>query len=168
IAMSSAVQLTPALFSVWQLMRAILVVIAVGRATAVVKDAPLALISGLGVGIMIEALLAAEQYAGGNTQPGGTLGHRNILGLTSHFAVMPAFALLLAGRRTRLFAFVVLAGAVVALAGGGRATIGLYAIGLIVTIALSIRSKSTGRKKAIPGAPLLGLLLAAPLMIWAI
>jgi hypothetical protein len=114
----SATQMTPALFSVWQLMRAILVFVAVARATAIVKDAPIALISGLGVGIMIEAMLAAKQYAGGNTQPGGTLGHRNILGLTSHFAVMPAFALLLAGRRTKLFFFVVLAGAVVALAGG--------------------------------------------------
>ena len=164
----SATQMTPALFSVWQLMRAILVFVAVARATAVVKDAPIALISGLGVGIMIEALLAAKQYAGGNTQPGGTLGHRNILGLTSHFAVMPAFALVLAGRRTKLFFFVVLAGAVVALAGGGRATIGLYAIGLIVTIALSIRLKSTGRKNAIAGAAFLALLMAAPVMMWAI
>ena len=168
IATLGATQMTPALFSVWQLMRAVLVFVAVARATAVVKDAPIALFAGLGVGIMIEAVLAAKQYAGGNTQPGGTLGHRNILGLTSHFAVMPAFALLLAGRRTKLFAFVVLAGAVVALAGGGRATIGLYAIGLIVTIALSIRLKSTGRKNAIAGAALLGLLLAAPVMMWAI
>ena len=164
----SATQMTPALFSVWQLMRTILVFVAVARATAVVKDAPIALISGLGVGIMIEALLAAKQYAGGNTQPGGTLGHRNILGLTSHFAVMPAFALVLAGRRTKLFFFVVLAGAVVALAGGGRATIGLYAIGLIVTIAVSIRLKSTGRKNAIAGAAFLALLMAAPVMMWAI
>ena len=168
VATLGATQMTPALFSVWQFLRAVLVFVAVARATAVVKDAPIALFAGLGVGIMIEAVLAAKQYAGGNTQPGGTLGHRNILGLTSHFAVMPAFALLLAGRRVKLFAFVVLAGAVVALAGGGRATIGLYAIGLIVTIALSIRLKSTGRKNAITGAVLLGLLLAAPVMLWAI
>ena len=168
IATVGATQIAPAMFSVWQLLRAVLVFVAVARATAVVKDAPIALFAGLGVGIMIEAAVAVKQYAGGNTQPGGTLGHRNILGLTSHFAVMPAFALVLAGRRTRLFALVVLAGAVVALAGGGRATVGLYAIGLIVTIALSIRSKSTGRKNAIAGAALLGLLLAAPLMIWAI
>lgn len=167
VAILGATQITPALFSLWQLMRAVLVFVAVARATAVVKDAPIALLAGLGIGIMIEALLAAKQYAGGNTQPGGTLGHRNILGLTSHFAVMPAFALLLAGRRSKFFAFVVLAGAVVALAGGGRATIGLYAIGLVVTMALSIRLKSTGRKNAIAGAALLGLLLAAPAMMWA-
>ena len=116
---------------------------------------------------MIEALLAAKQYAGGNTQPGGTLGHRNILGLTSHFAVMPAFALLLAGRRVTAR----LRGArrrSDCAGRGGRATIGLYAIGLVVTIVLSIRHKPTGRKNAIAGAALLALLLAAPVMMWAI
>lgn len=163
-----AVQLTPALFSVWQLLRAILVFVAVARATAVVKDAPLALVAGLGIGIGIESVLATKQYLGGNMQPGGTLGHRNILGLTSHFAVMPAFALLLAGRRTQLAALVVLAGAVIAIAGGGRATIGLYAVGLLITIVLSIRHKMTGRKGAIAGAAVLGLLLAAPIMLWAV
>ena len=168
IALPGAAQLTPSLFSVWQLMRAVLVFLAVARATAVVKDAPVALIAGLGVGITIESLVAVKQYMGGNTQPGGTLGHRNILGLTSHFAVMPAFAMLLGGRKMKMFALVVLAGAMIALAGGGRATIGLYAIGLVVTIALSIRLKSTGRKNAIAGAALLGLLVAAPVMMWAI
>ncbi len=38
----------------------------------------------------------------------------------------------------------------------------------MVTIALSIRLKTTGRKNAIAGAALLGLLLAAPVMLWAI
>lgn len=168
IATFNATQLTPALFSIWQFMRAILMFVAVARATAVVRDAPIALVAGLGIGLIIEALVAAKQYAGGNTQPGGTLGHRNLLGLMSHFAVMPAFSLLLAGRRTKVAAMVVLAGAIVALAGGGRATVGLYAIGLVVTIVLSIRHKGTGRKSAMAGAAVLALLLAAPVMLWSI
>ena len=168
IATVNATQVTPALFSIWQFMRAILVFVAVARATAVVRDAPIALFAGLGMGLLIESLVAVKQYAEGNTQPGGTLGHRNLLGLLSHFAVMPAFALLLAGRRTKVTALVVAAGAIVALAGGGRATVGLYAIGLAVTMVLSMRHKASGRKSGIAGAALLILLLAAPAMLWSI
>lgn len=168
IATFNATQLTPALFSIWQFMRAVLVFVALARATAVVRDAPIALLGGLGIGLMIEAVVAAKQYAGGNTQPGGTLGHRNLLGLMSHFAVMPAFALLLAGRRTKMAAMVVVAGGIVALAGGGRATVGLYAIGLGITTLVSIRHKLTGRKSAVAGAAVLALVLAAPAMLWAI
>jgi hypothetical protein len=168
VATFNATQVTPALFTIWQFMRAILVFVAVARATAVVRDAPIALVGGLGIGLMIEAIIAANQYAGGNTQPGGTLGHRNLLGLMSHFAVMPAFALLLAGRRTKTAAMVVVAGGIVALAGGGRATVGLYAIGLGITTLVSIRHKLTGRKSAVAGAAVLALVLAAPAMLWAI
>lgn len=168
IATFNAIQLTPALFSIWQLLRAILVIVAVARATAVAKDAPIALVAGLGIGIAIEALIVSYQYARGNTQPGGTLGHRNLLGMASHFAVMPAFALLLAGRRTALALLAVAAGAVVAIAGGGRATVGLYAIGLTITILVSLRHKVTGRKTAIAAAVVLALALAAPAMLWAV
>jgi hypothetical protein len=164
----SATQLTPVLFSVWQFMRAILVCIAVARATAVVRGAPAALVIGLGVGIMFETAVAVSQYAGGNTQPGGTFGHRNLLGIMSHFAVMPAFALLLAGRRTKTAALVVVAGAIIALAGGGRATVGLYAVGLVITTILSIRYTGSGRKSAVAGAAVIALLLAAPAMLWSI
>jgi hypothetical protein len=168
VATFNAIQITPALFSVWQYMRAILVCIAVARATAFEKDAPIALVAGLGIGVSIEAVVALKQYVGGNIQPGGTLGHRNLLGIATHFAVMPAFALLLAGRRTALAAAVIGAGAAIAIAGGGRATIGLYAAGLLVTTMLSIRHRMTGRKGAIAGAAVVGLLLAVPIMMWAV
>ena len=164
----NADQLTPAVFYIWQFMRACLVCVAVARASATSKDAPLALVAGLGLALVIEAVLATKQYLGGNPQPGGTLGHRNILGLTSHFVVMPAFALLLAGRRNVLDAMVVGAGALSALVGGSRATIGLLACGLLITTLLSMRHKVTGRKSALAGAAVVGLLLAIPAMMWAI
>lgn len=163
-----AAQPTAVGFYVWQLMRAIFVCIAVVRATTAEKNAAVALAAGLGTGIIAEALLATKQYLGGDMQPGGTLGHRNILGLTSHFAVLPALALLLAGRRSLLAATVVIAGALIAVTGGGRATIGLYVAGIILTTALSMRHKITGRKAALAGAAGFCLLLAAPVMMWSI
>lgn len=164
----SADQFIPAAFYIWQFMRACVVCVAVARATAVSKDAPFALFAGLGLALVVEAMLATKQYLGGDPQPGGTLGHRNILGLTSHFVVMPAFAMLLAARRNALDAIVVFFGALSALVGGSRATIGLLAIGLIITTILSMRHKVTGRKSAMAGAAVIGLVLAVPAMMWAI
>ena len=159
---------TPAVFYIWQFCRAVVVFMAVARATATQKGAPFALVAGLGTATIIQALVAAKQYVGGDPAAGGTLGHRNILGLTSHFAVMPAFALLLAGRRTLPAVAVVVAGAVIALTGGGRATIGLFGIGVVVTTVLSMRHKMTGRKGAMAGLAVLLLVLSAPAMMWAV
>lgn len=161
-------QFVPAAFYVWQFVRAMLVCVAIARASAASKDAPLALFAGLGIALVIEAVLATKQYLGGLESPGGTLGHRNILGLTSHFVVMPAFALLLAARRNKFDAVVVFAGAVSALVGGSRATIGLVAIGLLITTILSMRHKVTGRKSAMAGAAVIALVLSVPAMMWAI
>lgn len=158
----------PAIFYIWQFCRAIVVFLAVARATAAQKGAPFALVAGIGTATLIEAVVAAKQYIGGNPAAGGTLGHRNILGLTSHFAVMPAFALLLAGRRNLAAIAVVLAGAIIALTGGGRATIGLFGIGVAITTVLSIRHKMTGRKSIIAGLAVLLLVLSAPAMMWAV
>jgi O-antigen ligase len=159
---------SPAIFYVWQFGRAVVVFLAVARATAAQEGAPFALIAGLGTATVIEALVAAKQYVGGDPAAGGTLGHRNILGLTSHFAVMPAFALLLAGRRDLPAMVVLVAGAVIALTGGGRATIGLFGIGVVITTILSIRHKLTGRKSMMAGLAVLLLVLSAPAMMWAV
>jgi O-antigen ligase len=163
-----AEKLTPAIFYIWQFCRAIAVFLAVARATAAQNGAPFALVAGIGTATLVEAVVATKQYLGGNLAAGGTLGHRNILGLTSHFAVMPAFALLLAGRRTLSAIAVVTAGAVIALTGGGRATIGLFGIGVVVTTILSIRHKKTSRKSMMAGVAVLLLVLSAPAMMWAV
>jgi O-antigen ligase len=128
----------------------------------------MALAAGLGCAIGIESVLVMKQFAAGNHEPGGTLGHRNILGMTSHFATMPAFALLLAGYRQRLAALAVFCGAIVALLGGSRATIGLLAIGLFVTTLVSMRHKMTGRKGAVAAAAAILGLCAVPLMVWSV
>ena len=164
----AARQVMPSLFYAWQLLRAVVVFVAVARASAAAEGAPFALAAGLGSAIMIEALMTTEQFLSGNPQPGGNLGHRNFLGLTSHFAVMPAFALLLMGRRSYLASLVVLSGLLIAVEGGSRATIGLMGSGLVVTAVLSMRHRFTGRKAAFAVAAVVALALAIPATIWAV
>ena len=164
----AAHQLTPVGFYAWQLARVTLVFIAISRVTARYEGAALALAAGLGCAIAIEALLVIKQFGSGNPELGGTFGHRNILGMTSHFATMPAFALLLAGYRQRLAALTVFCGVIVALLGGSRATIGLLALGIFATTLLSIRHKMTGRKGAVAATAIIAVLCSAPLMIWSV
>ena len=164
----AAHQLMPVAFYVWQLGRAALLFAAIARATACHERAPLALAGGLGCAIAIEALLVIKQFASGNGAPGGTLGHRNILGMTSHFATLPAFALLLAGYRQRLAALTVFCGIIVALLGGSRATIGLFALGVLTATLFSMRHKMTGRKGAVAAAAAVLAICAVPLMIWSV
>jgi hypothetical protein len=160
-------QTMPALFYGWQLVRSALLFVAVARLCASDPRAPVALIAGLGVGLIYEAGLATNQFAHGATRPGGNLTHANFLGLASDFVLFPAVAMMLSSRRFFLWAIVVAAGMVIAITGGSRATLGLSAAGTMLTIFLSIRHRRTSRKMAF-GA-LAGLLVIAsiPAMIWA-
>lgn len=161
-------QAIPALFYGWQLMRAVLVYLAVTRAALVAPGAPIALVGGMAGSVLFESVVATWQYVHGSVQAGGTLGHRTMIGIMSHSAVMPAFALVLGGSRRWWAAAVVVAGAVIAYVGASRATIGLYGLGLLITMILSIRHKSTGRKVAIGAAALVTLAIVAPIMKLAI
>jgi O-antigen ligase len=163
----AARQLMPVAFYVWQLGRAALLFVAIARVTARHENAPMALAAGLGCAIAIESLFVIKQFASGNSEPGGTLGHRNILGMTSHFATLPAFALLLAGYRQRLTALTVFSGMIVALLGGSRATIGLLALGLVITTLVSMRHKMTVRKGAVAAAAAVLANCAIPRMNWS-
>jgi O-antigen ligase len=130
--------------------------------------APFALLAGIGGSVLFECLVASWQYLHGAAQAGGTLGHRTMIGIMSHSAVMPAFALLLGGSRRFFPVLIVIAGAVIAYVGASRATIGLYGLGLLITLILSLRHKVTGSKVAI-GITALGVLAVGyPVMQLAI
>ena len=161
-------QLMPVGFYTWQLIRDALVFLAIARGSAHSERAPWALVAGLGTALAIESVWVVRQFAGGDHEPGGSLGHRNILGMTTHFAVMPAFALFLGGYRSRSAAVVLLCGAIIILLGGSRATLGLFATGLGLVAFLSMRSRMTGRKGAVAAAAGFCILCAAPVMLWSI
>jgi hypothetical protein len=161
-------QFWPCAFYAWQLLRAVLMYMAVARATATLPEAPIRILFGMGLGLAIEAVTATWQHFGGAIQAGGNFGHQNLLGMASLFVVMPAFALLLAGRRTALALGIVACEALVVFAGGSRATIGLTALGLLVAIVLSIRHRGSGRKAMISAVAFVALACAAPIMMNAI
>lgn len=167
--LASASQTTwPQLFYLVQLLRGVVVFIAVKRATAMFPSVPVAILGGLSVGVFYNCYVALTQFAGGDIQAGGAMGHQNLLGITTHFATMTAFALLLAGRRSVLAAAVVAAGAIIAVVGGSRATIGLFALGLGVVTLLSMRNQMTGRKGAFAAVAAVSVVLAIPAMTWAV
>jgi hypothetical protein len=167
ISTSVGYQTMPALFYAWQLLRAVLLFTAVARLCAADRRAPLALMAGLGVALVCESIYAAFQFHGGDFRPGGNLGHSNFLGLASDFVVFPALALLLGGRRIVGPVLIVAAGFLIAVVGGSRATLGLFAIGSLLTIVLSLFQGRTSKKMAFAGAAALMMLVSAPLVIWA-
>ena len=158
----------PSTFYAWQLGRSAVLAVAVARLTAVNDEAAIAVVAGMGLGLGVEALTATWQHLHGAAQAGGNFGHQNLLGMASHFVAMPAFALLLAGKRTSLALAILFAEAVVVFVGGSRATIGLFAIGMAICTILSLMHRSSGRKTMVAGGFLIAATIAAPLMMMAI
>lgn len=167
ISTSAGYQFMPASFYAWQLLRSVILFLAVARLCASDRRAPMALMIGMGIGLCYEAIDATIQFVGGNPRPGGNFGHSNFLGLVSDFVTFPALALLMGGRRIVGPALVVTAGFVIALVGGSRATLGLFGFGALITIILSIVHRRTSKKIAFAGAAALIMLVSVPMVVWA-
>ena len=163
----AAYQPMAAIFYAWQLVRTAVLLIAIARVCVTEPRAPVALLAGLGVGVMFESALVVKQYLGGSARPGGNLETANFLGLAADFAVFTTLSLMLGTRRFWWPAATVTAGFLIAVLGGSRATSGLFAIGLILTTFLSIQHKKASRKYAFAGALALLLLASVPVMLWA-
>jgi hypothetical protein len=163
----AAVQPMAATFYAWQLFRAALLLVAVARVCVTERRAPVALVAGLGVGLMFEAILVGWQFLHGALRPGGNLVHSNFLSVVTDFAVFPALSLMLGSRRLLWPGLAVLAVLVTSVLGGSRAALGMYAIGIVLTTFLSLQYKKSSRKYAFAGALALLLLASAPVMIWA-
>jgi O-antigen ligase len=163
----AAYQPMAAIFYAWQLLRTALLMIAVARVCATEPRAPSALFAGLGLGLMYEAALVTWQYLHGAARPGGNFPHANFLALATDFAVFTTLSLMLGSRRFLWPAATLLAGFVIVVLGGSRAALGLFGIGVILTVLLSIRHKPSSRKYAFAGAVAVLLLASAPIVIWA-
>ncbi|HET6942083.1 MAG TPA: O-antigen ligase family protein [Sphingomicrobium sp.] len=154
-------------FYAWQIMRVALVCAAAIR-LASYAGAPESLLKGIFAGLIFQAGFAISQSAGGAAQAGGEFGSQNLLGLMAHFALFPAFALLLA-RKSAGWAFAAFAAAVVVdLLTASRATLGLAAIGLAILGVASIMKSATPRKFGIVGAGALLIAAVSPFAINAI
>ena len=153
---------TAALFYVWQLMRTALVCVAVARASARHHEFPMQVFFGLGAGLSLQAFNVLMHF--GENRAGGDFG-ANLLGLMTDFVGFGAIALLLAGFRTRTALLLCLCDFIAVVGGGSRATIGLFAFGVILVTCLSFWHQTTGRKGVMAISVLLMVALAAPLLL---
>lgn len=159
---------TAAFFYIWEFLRATLLFLAIARACAVEPRAATALITGLCLGMIGEAAWVVMQYVQHLDRPGGSFGHSNTMGIAADFAIFPALSLMLGGRRGILPWAAVLAGLVCAVLGGSRASMGLFAIGIFLTVLLSIIHRSSSRKYVVLGSMSLLVAAAAPAMFWSV
>lgn len=166
ISIAVAHQKLPATFYAWQLIRTALLCVAVARASAFSPDFPTKLLIGGGFGLLVQSAIVTTQFAHGQKQAPGSFG-QNTLGIVCDFFVMPAMALLLARQRPAFSLAVLLCGLIIVLGGGSRASIALFATGIVVTIAVSCFHRMTGRKAAIAAAAMVTLALSAPALLWA-
>jgi hypothetical protein len=151
-----------AMFYVWQLARMIFAYAVVTKACLDDRVAP-SLLNGMGIGLCVQAMLTIWERVGlGVLQTGGSYG-QNLLGVMSHFVILPFFAMLLAGQRGRMPLVVSIAGAILTLLTTSRATIGLAAVGYVAVFALSILRGWTSRKATIALVGALSLLVLVPM-----
>lgn len=151
-----------ALSYIIQLLRAFLLFLAVSR-VVVTDRGEKAVITGLVVGISVQAGYAIWAWVGGALQTGGSLGHQNLLGFVSHLVLMPAFALFLSGRWQRIALVGILSGLVAVILTASRATIAFSAMGLALTLLLSMSLRFTSRKAMLGMVGLIVLAASYPL-----
>lgn len=145
-----------------QLGRILLVFLAAAR-VAQMENGERALLTGLILGLTIQAGYAIWARLNGALQTGGSLGHQNLLGFVSHMALMPAFAMFLAVRSPGRALVGVIAGLVVVALTASRATIALAGMGLMLTLLLSLGLRFTGRKAMVGVAALVLVAVSIPL-----
>jgi O-antigen ligase len=156
-----------AFFYLWQLARMFLVYAATTRACADPRGAS-ALLTGMGAGVLLEAAVEIWQRFGSDViQASGTLSHQNALGMMSHLAVFPFFAVLLASPRIWLPAVVTLAGIAVEVLTTSRATVAISALGYAAVFMLSALRHWTSRKAFVILIGIFALLTVTPLALWS-
>jgi O-Antigen ligase len=155
----------PSLFYVWQLLRMFFVYAVITRASADPRVVP-AVLKGLSVALCVQAVYAIyERFGLGVVQAGGSYGNQNLLGMMSHFIVIPAFAMLLAGQRGTFPILVNAAGAILTVLTTSRATVGLALVGYTMVFMLSAFRGWTPRKAKIAILAGIGLAILTPLSI---
>src|SRR5579884_65027 len=156
-------------FTGWQMLRTVIVYLAVTRACTTNKDTAQWLMNGLITGIAIQAVIVSYEIAAtGRTQAGGWFGHQNNLGFATHFIAYPALACLLGGYYPKRMLLAVVSAVLIAFAGASRATIALMLLGMALTLVFSSLHKVNSRKMAVTGAAVIGLLAVSPLLYSAL
>ena len=154
-------------FYCWQLIRVYVVYYVVAKACAVPKFATNVLI-GSAIGIFYEAVTAGwEHFVLGQVQAAGAELGQNTLGMISHLAAFPFFALLLMGRTGWLPVAVVFASILVEVSTTSRATVALAGFGYLGLFLVSAILQWTSRKATILLIGSAVAIAAAPVVIFS-
>lgn len=151
-------------FYAWQLGMVLLVFWAAAN-VCMTEDGQKMIIAGLVCGVTLQAGFSISQKLSGVVQASGTMGHQNLLGVATHFALYPSLAMLMATKKAKLPLIGVIAGLIVVAFGASRATIGLAGIGVILLIFLSMARKPSARKTKVAVIGLVVLAIATPVAI---
>lgn len=149
-------------FYAFQLLRMIVLFLAVARIAAD-PQALRWIAYGLSAAITFEAGVALSQKAGGALQAAGTMGHQNLLGLMTHFVLLPLLALLFSGERSKIVMLGVFASLVAIALSASRGALLFSGGGIAVLFALTLARRSTAHKWRMLGFGVLMLALSAPL-----
>ncbi|MBN8808850.1 MAG: hypothetical protein J0I47_11560 [Sphingomonas sp.] len=121
------------------------------------------LLTGLSLGLMLQASYVIQQKAHGMVQATGTMFHQNSLGMMTELALLPLLAALLAGDRRKLIVAGIGAGLIVIAGGGSRGAMAISGGGVVVLMLLSLIRGYTPVKGKVVGLGMLALAIAAPL-----
>jgi O-antigen ligase len=167
VAIPQSFALEFSIYYAWQLLRMYFVYTVVARACTDTRIVT-AILRGMAIGLCFQAPISVLQRLGGMIQASGTFDHQNILGMVSHFVVMPFFAAFLEGLWGILPALVVASGVVVQVLTGSRGTLGLAAIGYFQVFFLSSLSSFSSRKILVLGGAVAALVVIVPVAMSSI
>lgn len=152
-------------YYVWQLMRMFMTYAVVARACADPRLTA-ALMKGLALGLCFEAgVVGWQRFVIHYIQSPGTFAQQNMLGLATHFAIFPFFALLLAGEKGWRPIVIPLLGIMIDIFTASRASLGFAGVGFTLLFLLSAVRKWTSKKARILLASALVLVLLSPVAI---
>jgi O-antigen ligase len=162
ISLIPATNAMAAAFSFWLLIRTFLLFAAISL-EASKPEVVRALVTGLCIGLAIQAGYVLNQRFHGVVQASGTMPHQNILGMVTEAALLPCVAAMLGGDRRIHVRMGVIAGLTIVALGGSRATLGFTFFGLATLFVLSLLRGATPSKLRILGFAVILSLLAVPI-----
>jgi hypothetical protein len=158
---AATVALAP-VFACFQFLRAILLFVAMGGEFARPRALP-SILTGLSLGLLVQAGYVIWQKLSGVVQATGTMTHQNTLGIMTELAVIPLAAAILEGDRRMTTSAGVVAGLIVVAGGGSRGAMAFVGAALVTLAVLSVARRPTARKMKVLGLGLLGLAVMVPL-----
>lgn len=149
-------------FVCWQFIRMLLLFAAVGGECHR-DDLRRGLLTGLSLGLILQACYVVQQKASGVVQATGTMSHQNALGMMTELALLPLLAALLGGDRRKVLVAGIVAAIIVIVGGGSRGAMSIAGGGAVMLVLLSLIRGLTPIKLKVVGFVFLALAVAAPL-----